>query len=43
MSELITMCHHYNKVNMPGIKYTPKCHHCNKRGHVKNDYKKFKY
>jgi hypothetical protein len=31
-----------NKASTSCIKYTPKCHHCKKYGHVREDYKKFK-
>jgi hypothetical protein len=31
-----------NKANMSGTKYTPKCHHYKKCGHMRKNYKKFK-
>jgi hypothetical protein len=31
-----------NKASTYGTKYTPKCHHCKKYGHMRKDCKKFK-
>jgi gag-polypeptide of LTR copia-type len=31
-----------NKASTSGTKHTPKCHHCKKHGHMRNDCKKFK-
>jgi hypothetical protein len=31
-----------SKISMSGTKYTHKCYHCKKRGHVRNDSMNFK-